>query len=229
MKTTHGWALSLILLLCTGGTLLAQDGYRYPNSRPAGSASGCGCNSSCGTTTLGPIQTGLGTRADMFLRMAQQARADIREEMRGSRNYDALLDDADAVIESVSRLRQAEAVGSSIQAARETEAALTRLRRIYVETRDDRQALRSQDSVRTLGRDLVSFSRTLDGGTSSRVQSSRGRLSIPAEMKGVALLPPSEQSAALQQRICPVTGGPLGSMGKPIRTTVSGRTVYVCC
>ena len=52
---------------------------------------------------------------------------------------------------------------------------------------------------------------------------------IPEEMKGVALLPTSEQAAALRQRTCPVNGEPLGSMGKPIRVDVSGRSIYVCC
>ena len=31
------------------------------------------------------------------------------------------------------------------------------------------------------------------------------------------------------QRICPVTGEELGSMGRPIPVTVSGRTIQVCC
>ena len=54
-------------------------------------------------------------------------------------------------------------------------------------------------------------------------------LQIPREMEGVALLPASEQEAALRQRICPVTKQPLGSMGKPLRVSVSGRSVFVCC
>ena len=48
-------------------------------------------------------------------------------------------------------------------------------------------------------------------------------------MKGIAILPESEQEAALRQRICPVTGEPLGSMGKPIKVTVAGRSLFVCC
>jgi len=230
MSTSLGSALLAMVLVSSGNTLLAQDGYQYRDPR-IGQSSGCGCCSVGDVATRPRTSTSIqaATGTDTFLRLAQQVRADIRAEMRGSRHYDRLMDDAHAVVALMSRVRRTEALSSSGQTARETDDALTRLKRMYVEVRDDRQALRSQDSVRTLGRDLVAFSRTLDGGTSSRVQSSRGRLSIPTEMKGVALLPPSEQSAALQQRICPVTGGPLGSMGKPIRTTVSGRTVYVCC
>ncbi|MCA9076961.1 MAG: hypothetical protein KDA93_18185 [Planctomycetaceae bacterium] len=53
--------------------------------------------------------------------------------------------------------------------------------------------------------------------------------SIPQGMEGIAQLPIAEQRRALQQRTCPVTREPLGSMGKPISVTVAGRSVYVCC
>lgn len=231
MKTTHGWALSAILLFCSAQSTLAQDGYRYPGMRTARSAADCQCGSSAGVATQ-PLASSIirsTTGTDGFLLLAQQARADIRSEMRGARNYGVLLDDADIVVELTRRLRQSYALGSSSQAGRETEEALTRLRRMYAEIRDDRIAVRSQDSVRTLGRNLVAFSRTLQSGPLPGARTSGPQLSIPTEMKGVALLPQSERSAALRQRICPVTGGPLGSMGKPIRTTVAGRTVYVCC
>lgn len=52
---------------------------------------------------------------------------------------------------------------------------------------------------------------------------------IPQGMEGIAKLSIAEQRLALQQRTCPVTKEPLGSMGKPIRVTVVGRSVYVCC
>ncbi len=52
---------------------------------------------------------------------------------------------------------------------------------------------------------------------------------IPAGMEGIAELPPAEQVAALRQRTCPVTQEPLGSMGKPIRVTVAGQSIFVCC
>jgi hypothetical protein len=31
------------------------------------------------------------------------------------------------------------------------------------------------------------------------------------------------------QKICPVTGEALGSMGPPIAVNVKGQTIYVCC
>ena len=44
--------------------------------------------------------------------------------------------------------------------------------------------------------------------------------------------PPNPRQSYLQpnpQRLCPVTGEELGSMGSPIPVTVSGRTIHVCC
>lgn len=43
--------------------------------------------------------------------------------------------------------------------------------------------------------------------------------------------PLSEADLALvkQQRICPVTGAPLGSMGTPVFAMVQGRKVFMCC
>ncbi|MEX0679458.1 MAG: efflux RND transporter periplasmic adaptor subunit [Pirellulales bacterium] len=32
-----------------------------------------------------------------------------------------------------------------------------------------------------------------------------------------------------QQRICPVTGAPLGSMGEPVAMKLGGRPIYICC
>ncbi len=39
----------------------------------------------------------------------------------------------------------------------------------------------------------------------------------------------SEQLAIARQKICPVSGKKLGLMGRPVKTTVNGRDVYVCC
>ncbi len=44
--------------------------------------------------------------------------------------------------------------------------------------------------------------------------------------------PPNPRQSYLQpnpQRLCPVTGEELGSMGSPIPVTISGRTIHVCC
>jgi len=46
---------------------------------------------------------------------------------------------------------------------------------------------------------------------------------------GLAELSPEDRSAAERQGVCPVEGGKLGSMGQPVKTTVKGQTVFLCC
>ena len=41
--------------------------------------------------------------------------------------------------------------------------------------------------------------------------------------------PTLEQVAISQQRICPVSGKPLGSMGKAVKVRLGNQDVYVCC
>jgi len=48
-------------------------------------------------------------------------------------------------------------------------------------------------------------------------------------MRGVAILSPEDQRAAVAQRTCPVTGDLLGSHGKPLKVQVPGGSVFVCC
>ncbi|MFZ5833608.1 MAG: hypothetical protein ACOY3P_26265 [Planctomycetota bacterium] len=45
----------------------------------------------------------------------------------------------------------------------------------------------------------------------------------------LAKLPPELQQLAKQQKICPVSGEPLGSMGVPYRVQVKDREVLLCC
>jgi hypothetical protein len=39
----------------------------------------------------------------------------------------------------------------------------------------------------------------------------------------------ADRTAALAQKVCPVTDKPLGSMGKPPKVTVEGQDVFLCC
>lgn len=39
----------------------------------------------------------------------------------------------------------------------------------------------------------------------------------------------ADRTAALSQKVCPVTDEPLGSMGTPLKVTVEGRDVFLCC
>ena len=51
----------------------------------------------------------------------------------------------------------------------------------------------------------------------------------PEIEKALAALSPEDRELAEQQKTCPVTKEPLGSMGTPIKVDVSGQTVFVCC
>lgn len=51
----------------------------------------------------------------------------------------------------------------------------------------------------------------------------------PAENDPMAALTDAERAAVLAQKICPVTSEPLGSMGSPLKVTVEGRDVWLCC
>ena len=45
----------------------------------------------------------------------------------------------------------------------------------------------------------------------------------------LAKLPPADRELAARQKVCPVSGEPLGSMGVPTKVTVQGRDVLLCC
>jgi hypothetical protein len=44
-----------------------------------------------------------------------------------------------------------------------------------------------------------------------------------------AKLSPEDRQAAIAQKMCPVSDQALGSMGTPIKVTMEGRDVFVCC
>lgn len=60
-----------------------------------------------------------------------------------------------------------------------------------------------------------------------------GTGSRPLTLSEVATVPASEHqlaaAAIARQKICPVSGKPLGSMGQPVAVDVNGQTVYACC
>jgi hypothetical protein len=50
-----------------------------------------------------------------------------------------------------------------------------------------------------------------------------------AAAKGLAELSDEDRALAEKQHICPVSDEMLGAMGKPVKVTVQGRTVFLCC
>lgn len=45
----------------------------------------------------------------------------------------------------------------------------------------------------------------------------------------LAKLPDGDREAAIGQKLCPVSGEPLGSMGLPVKVAVESRDVFICC
>ncbi|MGO8749262.1 MAG: hypothetical protein ACLQNE_25155 [Thermoguttaceae bacterium] len=45
----------------------------------------------------------------------------------------------------------------------------------------------------------------------------------------VAAAESTDKGLIAKQKICPVTGAPLGSMGNPVKVVVKDRTVFLCC
>jgi hypothetical protein len=57
-----------------------------------------------------------------------------------------------------------------------------------------------------------------------------GDQTMSAEVQAaLASLSADDRAAALKQKICPVSGGPLGSMGAPVKVSVAGQDVFICC
>jgi hypothetical protein len=49
------------------------------------------------------------------------------------------------------------------------------------------------------------------------------------ESDGMAKLSPEDRALAEKQKTCPVTDAMLGSMGTPVKVTLKGQTVFLCC
>ena len=47
--------------------------------------------------------------------------------------------------------------------------------------------------------------------------------------KELSQLSAADRALAEKQQVCPVSGQPLGSMGKPYKVTVKGQEVFLCC
>jgi YHS domain-containing protein len=59
--------------------------------------------------------------------------------------------------------------------------------------------------------------------------SAQGNSSAANVPQGLLELSAEDRATAQKQRICPVSGEVLGSMGKPVKVTVKGQTVFLCC
>lgn len=75
--------------------------------------------------------------------------------------------------------------------------------------------------------------KTGDGCCSMQTSQSQvapsGNEADPDIIAELAKLPSEDRALAEKQKICPVTDALLGSMGTPVKVTVKGRTVFLCC
>jgi hypothetical protein len=61
-------------------------------------------------------------------------------------------------------------------------------------------------------------------------QADGGDTAEPAKIKAsLALLSTEDRALAEKQKICPVSGEPLGAMGAPKKISVGGHDVFICC
>ena len=49
------------------------------------------------------------------------------------------------------------------------------------------------------------------------------------DLENIAQLPEADRQPAIAQRVCPITGAALGSMGVPVKITLRGQPVFLCC
>ncbi|MBX9654791.1 hypothetical protein K2Y11_14350 [bacterium] len=47
--------------------------------------------------------------------------------------------------------------------------------------------------------------------------------------EGLAELSEADRALATKQKLCPVSGEPLGSMGAPLQVQVKDQSVWICC
>jgi hypothetical protein len=63
----------------------------------------------------------------------------------------------------------------------------------------------------------------------AKPQAGTGDTTDPKIKASLALLSTEDRALAEKQKICPVSGEPLGTMGAPKKINVAGRYVFICC
>lgn len=119
----------------------------------------------------------------------------------------------------------------------ETAPGRFEIRPVVLGTSDGNQTvvldgLAEGEQVATRGNFLIDSQMQLAGNPSlmDPTKAERAIARESSEMKSaLAALATADRALARQQRDCPVTGYPLGSMGTPVKVQVNGRTVFICC
>ncbi len=120
----------------------------------------------------------------------------------------------------------------------ETDPGRFEIRRVVLgPTRGDQIMIRSGvelgEQVATRGNFLIDSQMQLAGNPSlidpSRLDTTIDRTMSPAMIAALSKLSAEDRALAESQRICPVAGDQLGSMGIPKKVDVNGRPVFICC
>jgi hypothetical protein len=85
------------------------------------------------------------------------------------------------------------------------------------------------ERVATSGAFLIDAETRLNPSLAASYFGASGRSASDVEAPAPTTLPAEDRAVIARQKVCPVTGKPLGSMGPPLRVEVGGRAVWICC
>ncbi len=72
------------------------------------------------------------------------------------------------------------------------------------------------------------FASSLMAGEQNRLPN-RAPAFASHDVSPLAAAKPTDKELIGKQKICPVSGQPLGAMGKPVKVVVKNRVVFLCC
>lgn len=120
----------------------------------------------------------------------------------------------------------------------ETEPGLFEIRRVTLGPNCGDQivvldGVASGEHIATRGNFLIDSQMQLAGNPSlidpSKIQAKEDTMFTPEMLAEIDKLPLDDRELAKSQRICPVTGMLLGSMGQPPKVSLGEETVFICC
>jgi RND family efflux transporter MFP subunit len=120
----------------------------------------------------------------------------------------------------------------------ETEPGRFEIRQVTLGSRSGEQVvvlagLQPGEQVATRGNFLIDSQMQLAGNPSlidpTKAQPMLEEATSPSMLAALEQLSEQDQQLAQQQRICPVTELPLGSMGTPKKMSVEGDSIFICC
>lgn len=87
----------------------------------------------------------------------------------------------------------------------------------------------SAGCVICLGLSLLGCQQKSDAPDLKKSPEPNAQVVDPSVEKELRSLPEADRAEAIAQKLCPVSGEPLGSMGAPVKVAVKGTSVFICC